>query len=183
MNLTEEQIKDRNNDPNNLANIIHKVIGKGQHKKQKRGDKPNLTTEERALIGLTAHIDTIVNTAEAFGVSPSAVQCYKKGDTSKNPLTRSEESGKELKELLGSKLEKVNDSAVDKLMGSLELMDLENPKAAILYSQIGANLSRIVEKTSPNQGQNVSGVKVTILAPNPRPINSYETIEISVEPN
>lgn len=181
MELTEEQIKEREQDPNNLVNILHKIIGKGQHHKQTRTkDKPNLTTEDRALIGLTAHIDTVKNTALAFGVSPASVNAYKTGNTSLNKDTRSDESCKELKELVGSRLAKVHDTAVDKLMGALDEMNLENPKAALIYSQIGANVSKIVEKTSPGE-KGHQGVKVTILAPNVRPISAYDVIEVSVE--
>jgi len=181
MNLTEEQIKERNEHPENLKNILHKIIGKGQHKTQGRKDKTEKTTEERALIGLTAHIDTVKNTAKAFNVSPASVNAYKSGNTSLNKETRNEENCKELKELVTHKVEKIHETAVDKLMDSLGEMNLQNPKAALLYSQIGSNIAKIVEKTTPGNNGHSNSVKVTIMAPNPRHINSYQVIEVSAE--
>jgi hypothetical protein len=181
MILTEKEIKDRLESPDNIVNIIHKVTGKGQHKKQTRTENvPNKTQEERALIGLTANIDTIANTAKAFDCSPASVSAYKAGLTSLNPNTRSEANSAELKELVTRKTSQVSDTALDKLMDMMEQVDSTNPKAAKLITSTAKDLADIFDKMRPISKEH-NGIRVTIMAPNLKPLDAYEIIEVNVE--
>ena len=181
MILSEKELKERLESPDNILNIIHKVIGKGQHGNQTRTeDKKEKSQEERALIGLTAQVDTIKNTAEAFGVSTSSVSAYKQGVTSLNAETRSESKSKELKEIITKKTSQVSETALDKLMDFVDQVDVTNPKAAKHLTSTAKDLAEIFDKMRPVSKEH-NGVRVTILAPNMRPLDSYEIIEVNVE--
>lgn len=179
MILTDEQLKERHSSPHNLKNILHKITGKGQHKGQKRGDSKGLDNNDRALIALTAQVDTIENTAEAFGVSTASVSAYKSGVTSLNPLTRSEKSSSELKEILETKKSKVSETALDKLIDALDNVDIEDSKKALTLTTVSKNLAEIHEKMTGKEKS--SGVKVTIFSPNQKMIGDYEVVEVNVE--
>jgi len=181
MLLTDQQLQDRHNSPDNLKNILHKITGKGQHKTQSRGkDVQNLENPERALIALTAKFDTIENTAKAFNVSSSSVSAYKNGTTSTNPNTRSDKSSQELKEIIENKANKISETALDKLVLALDSVDVNNPKTALTLTTVSKNLADIHDKVKTNK-KDSSGVKVTIFSPNLRKSEDYEVIEISVD--
>lgn len=180
MILSEEQLQQRKDSPENLSNIIHKILGKGQHRNQSRGDSKALDVETQALIGLTAKMDTVKNTAKAFGVSPASVNAYKSGVTSLNPTTRSESKSESLKELVNSKAAKVSGAAVDILMDALDRVDLDDTKEAIKLTNVAKNLSDIHEKMRPQEERN-TGVKVTILSPSQRQLTSYDIIDVTIQ--
>lgn len=181
MILTEEQLKERLESPDNIINILHKVIGKGKHGTQTRTkEKENKTQEERALIGLTAHCDSIANTAEAFGVSTSSVSAYKQGVTSLNPNTRSEKNSAELKEIVSKKTTQVSDTALDKLMDFMDQVDSTDPKRAKQIVSTAKDLADIYDKMRPVSKEH-NGIRVTIMSPNLRPLDSYEIIEVVPE--
>lgn len=181
MLLTDEQLKDRHDSPDNLKNILHKITGKGQHGLQSRGNGvKNLDNPERALIALTSKFDTIENTAKAFGVSTASVNAYRDGKTSLNPNTRSDESSQELKELIENKANKISETALDKLVEALDEVDVSDPKKALTLTTVSKNLADIHDKVKTNRG-NGSGIKVTVFSPNQRKMDDYEVIEVNVE--
>lgn len=183
MILSEKEIKDRLESPDNVINIIHKITGKGQHKEQSRGEgKENKTQEERALIGLTAQLDTVKNTALAFNVSPASVNAYKQGVTSLNPNTRSEKNSSELKELVVKKTSQVSETALDKLMDFIDQVDATDPKAAKHLTSTAKDLADIYDKMRPVSREH-GGVKVTIMSPALKQLDNYDIIEVNVEPS
>jgi len=180
MLLTDKQLQERHDSPDNLKNILHKIMGKGQHGTQSRGiGIKNLENPERALIALTAKFDTIENTAKAFDVSPSSVSAYKNGTTSTNPNTRSDKSSQELKEIIENKANKISETALDKLVLALDSVDVNNPKTALTLTTVSKNLADIHDKVKTTKKEG-SGVKVTIFSPNLRKSEDYEVIEVSV---
>lgn len=181
MILSEKEVKDRLESPDNIVNIIHKITGKGQHGNQTRTeDKKEKSQEERALIGLTAQVDTIKNTAEAFGVSTASVSAYKQGVTSLNPNTRSESKSRELKEIITRKTSQVSETALDKLMDFVDQVDVTNPKAARHLTSTAKDLADIFDKMRPVSKEH-NGIRVTIMSPNLKPLDTYDIIEISAE--
>jgi hypothetical protein len=180
MILSEQELQNRLQSPDNLKNILHKITGKGQHGEQSRGEGvKNLNNSERALIALTAKFDTIENTAKAFNVSPASVNAYKSGVTSLNPDTRSNESSRELKELIENKANRISETALDKLVEALDKVDVSDPKKALTLTTVSKNLADIHDKVKIGRKEG-SGIKVTIFSPNLKKSEDYEVIEVNV---
>lgn len=146
-----------------------------------RGRTPgtkNLPAFMRPIIGAAGVLSGHKKTAEEFGVSKHVVSIYARGQApnaaGELPVDRPELKNK-VDELVGRAQEK----AAERLMSALGFITddkLENVKARDL-SGIAADMSRIIEKTSPKSG-NSGGTNIVIYAPNQKSEEAYEVIEV-----
>jgi transcriptional regulator with XRE-family HTH domain len=183
MILTREQAEEREKSEDNAINIIHKITGKGQHRSAARTEgSTNRTTAERAMIGLTAKFDTIENTANMFGVSKSSVTAYKKGVTTHNKETASEISNQELRVSITEKSDKIAESAVDKLMGALNLIqpELLEKRPVREIASVAVSLANVFDKVRP-QTDKPAAAQVIIFAPGQRNLEEYNVVEVETK--
>jgi hypothetical protein len=65
-------------------------------------------------------------------------------------------------------------------MDMMEQVDSTNPKAAKLITSTAKDLADIFDKMRPISKEH-NGIRVTIMAPNLKPLDAYEIIEVNVE--
>lgn len=142
------------------------------------GDK-NLAPEARAIIGAVANLDTIKNTAEAFGVSTHHVHELKHGK-----ITNEKGVDDKLADAVNAQLKTPHDHAVEKLTKLILKFDDEmiggitKPKD-IAY--IAGTLSRIAEQTSPIKRDDPldgGGARLIVYAPSIKQENHYDSVEV-----
>ena len=140
------------------------------------GDK-NLPEFMQNLIGISANMDTIKNTAEAFDVSPHHVHELK--HAKKSNAQGQDES---LMASINKGLIVPHHKAIDKLMVALELSDesieeLETKERVTVASQ----LASIADKTKPvlKENDSNSNVQLNIYAPKVLATTNYPTREVS----
>lgn len=136
---------------------------------QHNGRGSNVPDQLKVLVGTLAHLDTQKNVAEAFGVTQPHVSMIKNGVT----------GGQEVADRIEQSLGEVRDKAIEKLMivfGLLTPEKLGAEKARGL-SAIAADMSRVVEKTSPRQFGGPQ-VQLVVYAPQQREESKYRTIEV-----
>lgn len=116
--------------------------------------------------------------AKAFGVSESSVSAYKNGATS----TKSYNNGDEkLKTVVERTRERIHSRASNKLLKALtEITDekLKDARATDL-STIAANMSRVIEKTSPKEDIGKIQNNIIFVSPTQISENNYEIIDVS----
>lgn len=167
MLLTEEQLEERLKSENNLANRFSGGQVVTLPRRGKKDGERDLTVEERTEIATRARIGIDPKEiASEFNTTVGNVSSIKHGNA------RINESEVE------SRIEKVRDLALERLMTSLGFMTndkLEKCSAKDL-STIAANMSRAVEKTGPREGNN--NTQVIIYAPEIRKETSFKVVEI-----
>ena len=140
------------------------------------GDK-NIPEFMQNLIGISANMDTIKNTAEAFDVSPHHVHELKHAKKS-----NAQGQDENLMASINKGLIVPHNKAIDRLMVALELSDesieeLETKDRVTVASQ----LASIADKTKPVLKENDanSNVQLNIYAPQVSEDNTYNSIEVS----
>jgi hypothetical protein len=141
------------------------------------GDK-NIPDGLRAIIGAVARVDTLENTAEAFGISTHHAHELKHGK-----MSNAQGQDDKLVKDINDKLETPHDIALRKLTESLLAVDINKvdknkPKDAVM---VASALSRIVEQTSPikRDDDEDKGARLVIYAPTIRQENSYGTVNVT----
>lgn len=140
-----------------------------------RGNSSNVPEFLRPIIGASVFLSGEKATREAFGLKSTAgTWSAKTGRTT--PLGPvSEERVSQIENIIGTAQEK----AAEKLVQALGLITpekMEGTKARDL-SGIAADMSRILEKTSP-KSNSFAGANIVIYAPNQRKEESYDVIEL-----
>jgi hypothetical protein len=139
------------------------------------GDR-NLDASVRAVIGSIARMDTIANTASAFGVSPHHVHELKHGKHS-----NAQGVDEELAAGISEKLKTANDIAVTQMTNvllGLDVAKIRKPRDAVYVAD---KLASIAQKTSPikTTAIDVDGTgntKLIVYAPTIKQENHYESV-------
>lgn len=183
MLITKEQADKRLASENNVANLLNTKdqkltiipIKKGGGRRD--GDT-NLSNEERILIGLCGHNDTLKNTAATFNISESTVTNCKNGRTDRAGLERTYRP--ELKNQIDSKLHEARDLALDKLMASMNLLDDDKLKevSAKDLSLISSNMSRVYQNTYAKDAAEGAKINIIVYSPELKQTSDYKTIEV-----
>ena len=207
MFISDEELNERLNAPGNLANrnsnsrASNSDVGRRENndndsRKNERvdqvtdtaaiiplhnggrrlGDK-NIPEFMQSLIGISANMDTIKNTAEAFDVSPHHVHELKHAKKS-----NAQGQDENLMNTINKGLVVPHNKAIDRLMIALELSDesieeLDTKDRVTVASQ----LASIADKTKPvlKENDGSSGVQLNIYAPKVLEEHNYKTIEVS----
>jgi hypothetical protein len=187
--ITEEQAKARLTSPRNMMNrnrsngpnndddqpvSIRPFFNQGR----RDGDQ-NVPSELRQLAALTALDSTMRDAADLIGGSVRQVANYVKGEISPgiaDPI---------LKAVVETRMEKAQEIAIDKLLGSLNKIDFEDKEQmkkidARGLSQIASNLSRVVEQTSAKTNTD-DRTRLIIYAPEIKNETHYSTVEVYTE--
>lgn len=128
----------------------------------------------RPVIGAAAHFSTVKETAAEFGLSKVSVQNMKLGQKwNGETLEPVPELKSKIEQIVGQAQEK----AAERLMQALGLLNeekLATAKAKDL-SAIAADMSRVIEKTSPKS--QIQTTQIVIYAPTRRRPEAYDIIE------
>lgn len=169
--LTEAELKERLEHPNNVANIIvnHKKIHNGG---RRDGDK-NIEPKKRELAGFLAHFDTAKNIGEALDISPIQVHMLKHGKVSHD------RPNGELKEAIEERLGIVRDKALDKLLSTIDVIQEEKISKLKVTSQtrVAKDLASVIEKTS-KKNEGAVPVQFNIYAPQIREEKHFDVVEV-----
>ncbi len=170
--LNEEEAE---NHLNSEINVVRKqMYGPGRP-----SGKENITDEQRGIIGAFAEIEGPTAASELFDVSISQASNYSKG--------KSHFSGEKKEEIVSvkeDKIKKVGDKALDKLLESIDAVDLNGDlKEAKLASSIAKDLSGVVEMTKPKDQAGPNIGQLVVFYPKERTLEEYgQPIEIKAEP-
>jgi hypothetical protein len=112
--------------------------------------------------------------ADAFGISTRTVSDAKDGRVGKR-------RDEELETRIEQNVDKIRDSAVQRIMKSLNVMSdekLENCKARDL-SGIAANLSKVVDNLAPREKESAfQGVQIVFYSPRMKSVADFEVIDV-----
>lgn len=140
---------------------------------------PNGSTKKvpdfmKAIIGTSAHLSGTRETARQFGLSPARVHAAKEGRTSPNTGT----ADQEIKDQIDSKIGMVAETAVDRLMKSMNLITDESLTAvkAKDLSVIAGNLAGVMSKIRTPEGSNATQTQIIIYAPHMKDESEYEVV-------
>ena len=143
---------------------------------RRQGDK-NLPEFMRNVIGVSANLDTIKNTANAFDVSPHHVHELKHAKKS-----NAQGQDEDLMHSINKGLIVPHNKAIDRLLVALKLSDesieeLETKDRVTVASQ----LASIADKTKPvlKEADGNSNVQLNIYAPKVLTKTNYNSIEVS----
>lgn len=134
------------------------------------------TTPEflRPIIGAAAHFSTLKNVAAEFGISTTSAYNMKHGQKWNGEASQVvPEHRAQIDQIIGQAQEK----AAEKLMQALGLLNEEKLAVAKAkdLSAIAADMSRVIEKTSPKS--QIQATQIVIYAPTRHRTESYEVIE------
>lgn len=179
MELTEQQLEERNNSEDNIAHIFHKNSGKDFG-----GRKPGSLEKPaylKALISLVSQQDTVANTAKAFGTHSSSVSAYKDGRSSLNPLTGTVQPA--LVEIKNNSTEAVRTKALSIVNDALDQITIEKLEGSKLrdIAAIAKDMSIVHEKMSEEKRDDGNRVQVIIMTPKTRREEDMEVITIQAE--
>ena len=167
MNIDKAELDRRIASTKNVVNRLNgkpTTVHKPIEKPNVRG--PNVPTEVKVVAGALAVQTSVREASEALDVSMGVVREAK---NSSNP---------EVKQGVSDALERVRDLALDKLMNSLDLMTNEklNEGSAKDLAVVAANMSRVVEKTSPRA--EAANVQLVVYAPQQRQEKQYKVVDV-----
>ena len=175
MFIDEEDFKSRVSSETNLSHQI-KRCGSGRSP-----GSMNRTFQEREVIGADARLVGPSEAAALHGCSVSQAQAYSNGFNSsaqRNPDA-------ELHQRVNKRLSEVRESAIDKILSTMEnLTDekLGKAKAGELGS-VASSLSKVMQSSLPSQSQqnqNPNGaVQIVIFAPPQKDEERYETVHVN----
>ena len=174
MRITEKDAQRRVSSENNLANLAVTHAVTPRRGSGKRG--PALPEFLRDTLSDLANQPDVKQTdiSEAFGVSDAEVSFCKTGRIGGLPPTEERAVKRD------DRLSKIKDTAILKLMSSLNLIndtDLAGCKPKEL-SAIAVNLSRVVKDHTEQQSTlNGPQVNVVIYSPETRPESKYKVID------
>lgn len=178
MYITKEELDRRLNKTE--LNVI-------ERSRKERGTEKRLSHEDRVVIGILSGEDTQKNIAELVGVSPNTVSLV-----SRNITSPSVGVDKDLKEDVASKIEQIGK---DKLERNKVIEDqlITNLAAALGHvannigntdavdaSRIASDMSRILERVSPDPDKDRRGNRTAIIinVPSMKEEKSYQTIDV-----
>ena len=130
----------------------------------------------RPIIGASVKFSGLKETQEAFGVSHATASTLANGKITYCDTTR---EVPELKSKVDGIVGDAQEKAAERLMSALGFITddkLALAKARDL-SGIAADMSRVIEKTSPKSA-NLAGANIVIYAPVQKSEDSYEVIEV-----
>ena len=151
-----------------------KAINKGNGGRKKGA--PNLTHDERTVIGAAATLGTCASSAENFGVSLHHAHELKHAKHS-----QAQEENQDLRKSIDKTLDRVEDVAAEKLLTTLEMVDDDELRLVNVEkkSKIAANLSGVLSKISSRRvDEKGKPPQVVFYAPNISKIEEYEVIEV-----
>ena len=197
--ITEEEAAKRLGNPENLANKRGFRIQDEYNKQRPNGpnndnDQPasirpinnggrregdsNVPPVIRAAAALLAQSgEPTREIAQALGVSKSAVDQYKEGNTSFG------RPNKELRAVLKQNMEQVNEKAVSRLLKGLDFMDFDNQEkmAKVSYRDMAAillNLGKLVDSKLQNEDSDKESTRLIVYAPTVRTEANFSVIEV-----
>jgi DNA-binding phage protein len=138
------------------------------------GDK-NIPDFMRSVIGVSAHLDTLENTAEAFGVSKHHAFELKHGMHS-----TAQGQDKELVESVNEQLKTPHDIALSKLTATLLKIDPNLITKQKDLASVAGTLARVADSTAPIKREDEDkSFKLVVYAPSIKQENHYETVDAS----
>lgn len=171
--------KDAERRLNSASNIANKFArGEVRHETHRTAgrNKQNVPEEIRETTGALARAGVPQKElADALGVSQAAVSYWENGKTSPNQRKESLEKG------VADKTERIRDTALNKLMATLGLIDdekLANCDAKDL-TRVAVGLSQVAANTAPrerNDGHSAA-VQVVVYAPPQRDEERFKVID------
>lgn len=173
------EIKGKKPNPDNVPSALKdNVIRKPFH-----GRNPNDNNVPSAIREIIADDTDKTNKelATTFGVSQSSVNAYQHGATSTSTYDTPD---KKLKEVVTQRRERISRKSNKALLRVLNKLDSDEFEAkldackATELSTVAANLSRVVEKTSATDNQNVKQQNIIFYAPTPVKTDSFEIIDL-----
>ena len=151
-------------------NVVNKLDHTIVADKPKNGNGkvrgPAVPVSVKITAGALARQTNVKDVSAELGISPGVVR---DSMNSTNPVVR---------QGVDTALDRVRELAIDKLMESLRLITPEkmDKTSAKELSTIAANMSRVVEKTSPRE-QNAN-VQLIVYAPQQREEKQYRVIDV-----
>lgn len=173
MFITEEEAKERLESGDNALSVEHARL----HNGGRRPGDTNIPPLIRELIGTAAHMGTIREVSETFGVSPVQVKALKAARPSQVGAVDENLRGK-----IESNLMKAEEIAISKLMDVMGLITMEDVAGVPVKgrSEIARNLSSIA-KNSRKEEIPQNKTQVIIYAPSLRTEEDYgDVIEVAV---
>lgn len=161
MFISEEELIRRIGSEKNIAQVDKKEEPLKVVPIPKREYTPTPPKETRTVAGILAGTGASVKSvANSFNMTPSQVRTAIK--------TPSAQSG----------IEKIRELAIDKLMLALGLMTEDKFENSSLkdLSYIAANVSRIIEKTSPRDA--AASIQLLVYAPEIKSERMYKTLDV-----
>lgn len=166
MEISDQDLQRRLNSPNNLVNHLKTVHGRG-------AGRPNLSEEQRDVVGKLAHSMPLKEVAETIGVSVPEVSACKSGRIGGRVATPERKAARALF------VEETKDSALTKVMEVLGLIDegkLSDCTAKEL-SSIAVNMARVHSALTPVQAGIQNQVNINIYAPEQRTEDRYKVVD------
>jgi hypothetical protein len=153
---------------------LRKALNKGSGGRKK--GEPNLSPDERVVIGAAATLGTCKKTSTDFGVSLHHAHELKHAK-------HSQAQGKnlELRKNIDKTLDRVEDVAAEKLLATLEMVEDDELRLVNVEkkSKIAANLSGVLSKISSRRvDEKDKPPQVIFYAPNVSKIEEYDVIEV-----
>jgi hypothetical protein len=146
------------------------------HNGGRRPGDINLSREVRSIIGTIANMDTLKNTAKAFGVSPHHAHELKHGKHS-----NAQGTNPELASSIDSKLESARNTAAEMLTNVLLGMDtsrIRKPRDAVYVAdKLSTIATRTVRSSASGEEEGNGGAtKLIVYAPTIKQENHYESV-------
>lgn len=144
----------------------------------RRGGDKNMSPKMRALVGAVAQVDTLENTANAFGVSKHHVHELKHGKHS-----NAQGQNEELIEEVNAQLAKPHDLALSKLVDTLTAITPDKIQRTVKakdLASVAASLARVAQATAPIKevGTGLDGTRLVVYAPTFKQENNYQTVTV-----
>lgn len=143
-----------------------------------RRDSKNIPDFLKEIIGTTAHLEKASNVADAFDVSLSSVENFKHARSGDD---REKGKNRELRARIEKNLGKIRDTAMNRLMESLNLLTEEKVGkcSAKDISSIAANMSKVVNNVTPEKDVDPDeATKLIIYAPTINQESHYKVVEV-----
>jgi len=181
MEISEEKAAELLAHPSNLWNKSQtKVVYKPLHNGGRTNGAKEIPPTIRALIGITAHHDTIASTMETFGVSQSTVSASKKGNVGVN------RHDPDLKDAIDRGVEgetkSIREVALERLAGMFngvinqQNLDAMKPVEAVRAAK---DLATIVEKVTPKQKIGPTAVFISYVPPKEE--REYPSVDVTAK--
>lgn len=154
---------------------IVKRSGRGPGKGEGRGENIDSLTKEFIAIDGASGLSTQKELAAIYGVTQTTVSHLSNG---KLGTGRNTEVDPELGETVKRVKEKIEGSAVDKLMETLDFYDPSALKNQLEVVTAAQKLASVVEKIKGREKEGKNNISIVFYNPRQRDINSYEVVEV-----
>lgn len=156
--------------------ILHRVS-------PRKGRTPGKTVPitEQVLIGIAARLDGTTEAARAYGVTVTTADGYKDG--SRQQGRRDALPNKELKETLDRTLLKAKESAADRIVQALDVIDGPSIQALkgkpLVAAELAVKMTTVVERLTPKDGGGSDNrVQIVVYGPEERDESRYDRLEV-----